>query len=210
MTKKLSAEFVGTFFIVVAPVLASRFKADLMTSAMVSGLAVLAMIYALGPVSGAHFNPAVTLGFAAAGRFPWRQVASYMGAQFAGAIAGAGLVAALFGPGFGAHIPSGSAGQSVAVEVLLGFLLMLVIAAVATDKRVHPGVPGAAIGLTVVLGVLIGGPISGGSMNPARSFGPAVFNPGALGVIYVYLLAPAIGAVLAARFFELIRSDPEP
>jgi MIP family channel proteins len=168
------------------------------------------MIYALGPVSAAHFNPAVTLGFLMAGRFPRRYVLPYILAQILGGVTAAAVVALLFGSGFGAHVPApGSALRAVCLEALLTFLLMLVIISVATDRRVSGTVPGLAIGLTVVLDVLIGGPVTGGSMNPARSLGPALFAGGAaLSHYWVYVLGPIIGAVIAARLFEGLRLHP--
>jgi MIP family channel proteins len=216
MMRRYLAEFVGTFGIVFAPVALSATghlrggEANLMAAAWVSGLAVLAMIYALGPISAAHFNPAVTLGFAVARRFPWRFVLPYWGAQFAGAIAAAGACALLFGAGHGVHIPAGSTVRAVGLEAVLTFLLMLVIVSVATDRRVNGAVPGLAIGLTVVFDVLIGGPVSGGSMNPARSLGPALFSGGAaLSAYWVYVVGPLLGAVIAARVYEGIRGSEE-
>jgi MIP family channel proteins len=217
ISRRALAEFVGTFGIVFAPVAiagSSRWHggdASLAAAAWVSGLAVLAMIYALGPISAAHFNPAVTLGFAAAGRFPWRHVPRYWIAQFAGGIAAAGLAALFFGLGHGAHVPGiGANPRAAGVEASLTFLLMLVIMAVATDRRAHGAVPGLAIGLTVVFAVFIGGPVTGGSMNPARSLGPALFAGGAaLTDYWVYVIGPAIGAVLAARLYEALRGGEE-
>lgn len=213
MLRRYLAEFIGTFGIVFAPVALSATgrlhggDSGLMAAAWVSGLAVLAMIYALGHISAAHFNPAVTLGFAVAGRFPWRYVAPYWVAEFSGGIAAACLAALLFGGGYGAHVPAaGPALRSVGVESVLTFLLMLVIIAVATDKRANGAVPGLAIGLTVVIDVLIGGPVTGGSMNPARSLGPALFAGGAaLSSYWIYIVGPVIGAVVAARLYEAIR-----
>jgi len=213
--KRYAAEAVGTFGIVFAPVALSATSAlpngasGILAAALVSGLAVLAMIYALGPVSAAHFNPAVTLGFATANRFPWRYIPGYIASQMTGATVAALFVALLFGPGHGVHIPSGSGFQNVGTEFALSFLLMFVIIAVATDRRVSSTVPAIAIGFTVILCVLIGGPITGGSMNPARSFGPAIVAGGpALTHVWLYLGVPPLGAVVAARLYEALRLHP--
>ncbi len=217
MIRRYAAEFVGTFGIVFAPVAlsgAAHFPGaagDLAAAAWVSGLVVLAMIYALGHISAAHFNPAVSLGFAVAGRFPWRFVLPYWAAQFAGGIAAAGGAALLFGRGHGVHIPApGPLSRAVGVEAVLTFFLMLVIIAVATDKRVAGAVPGLAIGLTVVFDVMIGGAVTGASMNPARSLGPALFgSPAALSSYWVYVVGPALGAVVAARVYEAMRGGEQ-
>ena len=217
MMRRYAAEFVGTFGIVFAPVALSASghfpgaDSGLMASAWVSGLAVLAMIYALGHISAAHFNPAVTLGFAVAGRFPWRYVLPYGVAQVLGGIAAAGLAALLFGGGYGAHVPApGPLARAVGVEAILTFFLMLVIISVATDKRANGAVPGLAIGLTVVFDVLIGGPVTGGSMNPARSLGPALFAGGAaLTNYWIYVVGPCVGAVAAALLYETLRGGEQ-
>lgn len=213
MLRRYVAEFVGTFGIVFAPVALSAAghfagaDSGLMAAAWVSGLAVLAMIYALGHISAAHFNPAVTLGFAVAGRFPWRYVIPYWIAEFLGGIAAAALSALFFGGGHGVHIPApGPLWRAIGVEATLTFFLMLVIIAVATDKRANGAVPGLAIGLTVVFDVLIGGALTGGSMNPARSLGPALFGGAApLAVYWIYLVGPVMGAVAASLLYEAIR-----
>lgn len=215
MRQRYIAEFVGTFGIVFAPVALSATgnlsgsDGGLMAAAWVSGLSVLAMIYALGHICGAHFNPAVTLGFAVARRFPWRYVLPYWIAEFAGGITAAIVVALLFGSGYGAHVPAaGIVARAIGMEAVLTFFLMLVIISVATDKRVAGAVPGLAIGLTVVFDVLIGGPVSGGSMNPARSLGPALFAGGnALMNYWIYVVGPVLGAVVAARLYEAIRGS---
>ena len=215
MRQRYIAEFIGTFGIVFAPVALSATgtlpssDSSLMAAAWVSGLSVLAMIYALGHISAAHFNPAVTLGFAIARRFPWRYVLPYWVAEFLGGITAAAVVALLFGGGYGAHIPAlGLVPAAVGTEAVLTFFLMLVIISVATDKRVAGAVPGLAIGLTVVFDVLIGGPVSGGSMNPARSLGPALFAGGAaLANYWIYVIGPILGAVVAARLYEAVRGS---
>ena len=184
-------------------------KRRLMAAALISGLSVLAMIYTFGPISGAHFNPAVTLAFAAAKRFPGRDIAPYILTQFAGAISAAAFVGVMSQSGHGTHIPHGSTLQVVATEFALSFILMAVIAAVA-QKQVHAVIPGLSIGLTVTMNVLIGGPITGGSMNPARSFGPALIAGGeALHSSWLYLLVPPIGAIAGALMIgSLIQAQP--
>jgi MIP family channel proteins len=219
MRRRYAAEFVGTFGIVFAPVALSASgklpggDGSLTAAAWVSGLAVLAFIYTLGPVSAAHFNPAVTLGFTVARRFPARYLLPYWGAQFLGALTAALAAYTLFGAsGHGIHVPpNGNALRAVGMETILAFFLMLVIIAVATDRRVPPPVPAMAIGLTVVFAVWIGGPVSGGSMNPARSVGPALLSGGAaLASAWVYLIGPPFGAMLAALCYErLLRCAPE-
>jgi MIP family channel proteins len=216
MIKRYGAEALGTFGIVFAPVAVSASgsmhggEPGLMPAALVSGLAVLAMIYALGPISAAHFNPAVTLGFAVSKRFPWRYVVPYWMSQLLGAVVASGIAALLFGAGHGVHVPSDPALvlRNVGTEAVLSFLLMLVIIAVATDQRVSSTVPALAIGLTVVFCVLIGGPVTGGSMNPARSLGPALFAGGAaLSNYWLYLVGPCFGTTLASITYEALRLE---
>jgi MIP family channel proteins len=214
MWRRYVAEFVGTAVIVFAPVAVSASGAGgavgLQTAAWVSGLSVLAMIYALGHISAAHFNPAVSLGFAVAGRFPWRYVLPYWVAQIVGAFTGAGISYLLFGQGAGAHLPAVPPLRAVGMEAAISFILMLVIISVATDRRANGAIPGLAIGMTVVVGVLVGGPVSGGSMNPARSLGPALIVGGpALTTYWVYVVGPVLGVVMAARLYEAIRGGEE-
>ena len=218
MIRRYLAELVGTFGVVFVPVAfagssaISGSRPDLLGAALASGIAVLAMIYAFGPISAAHFNPAVTLGFASAGRFPWRFVPQYIVSQVIGSVLAAGIAAALFGAGPGSHIPAvpGALARNLGTEIAISFLLMTVIIAVATDKRVSGTVPGLAIGFMVVAGVMIGGPVTGGSMNPARSLGPALFVGGAaLSSYWIYLVGPSFGAVLGALMFERVRLEKE-
>jgi MIP family channel proteins len=217
LTRRYWAEFIGTFVIVFAPVFTSSVAkfhggdGSLLVAAFVSGLSVTAMIVALGGISAAHFNPAVTLGFAVAKRFPWRYVPFYWTAQLAGGIAAAACSYFITGGGAGAHIPANpnGFGANLATEIVLTFILMFVIMSVATDKRVLSSIPPFAIGATVILDVLIGGPVTGGSMNPARSFGPALFVSGALPVYWLYLVGPIIGSMIAALVFEKVRPEIE-
>ncbi len=220
--RKMVAEFVGTFalvFVGCGAVIANDVtdgKVTLVGIALAFGLTVMTMIYATGHISAAHFNPAVTIGFAVAGRFPWRYVPHYLAAEFAGALFASFLHWALvsghaFNVNFGATVLGEglSVGQGFVVEVVLTFFLMFVIMAVATDKRAAPGAAGLAIGMTVTLCALSGGPLTGASMNPARSLAPALFaaigDTAALKQVWLYLTAPVVGAALAARLYEFLR-----
>lgn len=197
MKKKLIAEFLGTFGIVFAPLMASAAKTDLAIAAWVSGLTVTAMIYVFGPVSGAQFNPAVTLALTESGKHPKKDAIPYVLAQFAGGIAAAALGMLMFGEAFGTHVPSAPEAvlRNVSTEIVLSAILMAVIFAVIREDT--PLAP-LIIGLTVVLLVMMGGNITGGSMNPARSLGPDLFaGSQALGTVWVYLLAPPIGTSVA-------------
>ena len=182
--------------------------------AVAFGLAITTMIYALGHVSGAHFNPAVSFGFALTRHFAWRTVAAYWAAQATGAILAALLLRASLGDvaNVGATLPSGSDRQSFLWEVVLTFFLMLVVMAVATDARAVGEAAALAVGGTVGLCALVGGPISGASINPARSLGPALVS-GDLDSLWIYLLAPLLGASLGAFAYQYLRgfsSTPAP
>lgn len=171
------------------------------------GLVVMAMVYALGHVSGAHINPAVSIALASRGRFPWSSVPGYLAAQISGAVLAAlvlrgslGNVAAL-----GATQPSGSVGQSFVWECVLTATLLVVIVSVATDARAVAGVAAVAIGGTIALAALVGGPISGASLNPARSLGPALVS-GELSSLWIYLAAPVLGGLAGAAAYDALRS----
>jgi MIP family channel proteins len=174
--------------------------------ALAFGLVIAVMIYALGHISGAHLNPVVSVGFAVGRHFPWSRAMTYSTAQVAGAILGALLLRATLGADLGVTQPSGSDLQSLAWEVMLTFFLMLVITSVATDTRAVGEAAALAIGGTVALGALVGGPISGASMNPARSLGPALVS-GDLTAIWIYLVGPLIGAVAAAVTYRFLREQ---
>jgi aquaporin NIP len=173
---------------------------------LVFGMVVAVMIYAVGHLSGAHFNPAVTLGFAASGKFPMKDVPIYWLAQFIAAILAIAVLAAILptGSGYGATIPKVPTLPALLWEAILSFFLMFVIIAVATDTRAHGVLAGLAIGATVSLDAFVGGPITGASMNPARSMAAAIWE-GQLGVLWIYFVGPAIGAVAAALTYERIR-----
>ena len=202
----LVAEAIGTFTLVFAGcgaiAVGSLGPAGV---AAAFGLAIMVMVYAFGHVSGAHFNPAVTAAFAVGRHFPVARVLPYWAAQVGGAIAGAALLRVTLGDvPLGVTQPAGSDAQALVWEVLLTFFLMLVIVAVATDTRAVGQGAAIAIGGTVALGSLIGGPISGASMNPARSLGPALVS-GDLSDLWIYLLAPPVGAVIAVLVYRYLQ-----
>ena len=215
LLKKSFAEAIGTFTVVFAGcgsiMVAERFPGTLSHSAIsvIFGLAVAVMIYAVGHISGAHFNPAVTLAFAAARHFPFEEVLAYWVSQLVGAFAAMAALTMIlpFGKFYGATFPAISLFQALSWEIILTFFLMFVIVAVATDTKAVGTMAGAAIGATVMLAAWVGGPVTGASMNPARSLAPAVFE-GRLEVMWIYVVGPCIGAVLAALFYEAIRISP--
>ena len=214
LSRKVVAEAVGTFFIVFAGcgamAVANRFPGSVAPGAVpvIFGLAVAAMIYAVGHISGAHFNPAVTLAFAAARHFPPREVPWYWTAQFFGAFTAIGLLAVVLPPGtdFGAPVPAVLGYQSVIWEAVLTFCLMFVIIAVATDTRAVGTMAGAAIGAAVTVGAFVGGPVTGAAMNPARALPPLLIE-GHASSFWIYAVGPLLGALAAAYLYESIRCE---
>jgi aquaporin NIP len=210
--KKLAAEFLGTFCLVFAgtgAIVINQASNGAITHAGIAltfGLIVLAMIYTVGDVSGAHLNPAVTTAFAVARRFPWREVPGYLGAQVGGALAASGLLRFLFPANatLGATLPAGSAGQSFILEIVLTFILMFVVLNVSTGAKEKGITAGIAVGAVIALEAMFAGPICGASMNPARSLAPALVS-GQLQHLWIYLAAPALGAILAVPACCLIR-----
>jgi MIP family channel proteins len=208
------AELIGTFGLVFAgcgAIMINTLSGGQVTHVgvgLVFGLIITVMIYALGHISGAHFNPAVTLGFVLARHFPLKKLVGYWLAQFAGAILASACLRLLFGnvAYLGTTLPAGSGGawQSFGLEALLTFFLMFVIMAMATDTRAVGQAAALAIGGTVGLEALFAGPISGASMNPARSLGPALFS-WTWTDQWVYLLAPLLGAAVGAYVYRLLR-----
>ncbi len=215
--RRLVAEALGTFFLVfIGPgaVMVNAYSGGALGQvgiALAFGFVIVAMIYGVGHLSGAHINPAVTLGFWSVRRFPTAEVLPYIVAQCIGAVAASlALRTALGAVGnMGATVLSIPTSAGFMVEWLLSFGLMFVIMAVATDERVADGFAALAVGLTVGFCALMGGPLTGASMNPARSFGPAVIG-GIWRAHWLYWLAPISAMVVAARAYELLRISRPP
>jgi len=177
--------------------------------ALVFGLVIMAMVYATGHLSGAHINPAVTVAFTLTRHFPPREAGAFVAAQLMGATAGALALLAIWPDQpaeLGATVPTVGAGSAVAYELLLTALLMFVIMAVATDARAVGSGAAIAIGGTIGLNALFGGPVTGASMNPARSLGPALAS-GEWADFWVYLAGPLAGAALGALAYQLVRGE---
>lgn len=210
---RLAAEFVGAFGLVFAGT--GAVIINTITDGGVShvgigltfGLIIMVMIYAFGHVSGAHFNPAVTLAFAAGRHFSWALVPQYWAAQLAGGITASLVHRGLFGDvaHLGATLPLGSASQSFGLEIVLTLILMVVITSVATDTRAVGQAAAIAIGGTIGLEALFAGPISGASMNPARSLAPAIVS-GTWQDQWLYVAGPAMGAVAGVFIYNGIRT----
>ena len=213
------AELVGTFILIfggtavaVAAILARPTAGpayDSLAVALAFGLSLAIVVAAVGHVSGAHVNPAVTLGMAATNKFPWQYVPVYIGAQLVGAILGALATWLAFGgPGRGeaklaATYPAQGVGdlQAFVVEALITFILVFVVMAVATDDRAPAAIAPIAVGFALAVGVFIAGPVTGGSVNPVRSLGPMIVA-GDLTSVWLYILGPIVGAVLAALLYD--------
>ena len=214
MTKKLVAEFLGTFCLVFAGT--GAIVIDTVSGGAVShvgvaltfGLIVLAMIYTIGDISGAHINPAVTIGFFVARRFEARNVLPYVMSQCAGALLASVALRFLFPQSatLGATVPADSAMQSFVLEMILTALLMFVILSVSTGAREKGITAGIAVGAVIGLEALFAGPISGASMNPARSLAPAVIS-GNTQMVWIYLVAPVLGALLAVPACICVRES---
>jgi MIP family channel proteins len=214
LLRALVAEAIGTFALVFAG--AGAIMVDTKTHALghvgiaiTFGLVIMVMIYAVGHISGAHFNPAITFAFALTRQFPRTRTVAYWGAQAFGAITAALLLRASLGKiaDVGATLPSGSQGQSFVWEIVLTGFLMFVVMAVATDTRAVGEAAAIAVGGTIGLDAMFGGPISGASMNPARSLGPALVS-GNLHALWIYIAAPLIGASIGALLYQFIRAKP--
>jgi len=202
--QKCFAEFFGTFALVFAgtgAITINDVSGGVITHvgiALTFGLVVLAMIYALGDVSGAHLNPAVSIGFWASGRFPASQLGGYICAQLVGAVSASAVLRLLFPKHatLGGTLPSGTEWQSFILETILTLILMLVILNVSTGAKEKGITAGIAVGAVIALEAMFAGPICGASMNPARSFGPALLTLNFTN-LWVYVAGPVLGAVLA-------------
>lgn len=213
LPRPLVAEAIGTFALVFAG--CGAVMVDAKTGqlghvgvAISFGLVIMFGIYAVGHISGAHFNPAVTFAFALTRHFPWSRALAYWGSQVVGALVAAALLRASLGniAHTGATLPSGSQGQSFLWELVMSGFLMFVILAVATDTRAVGEAAAIAIGGTIGLDAMFGGPVSGASMNPARSLGPALVS-GDLHALWLYILAPLLGTSVGGLAYQFVRGE---
>ena len=219
LARRCFAELIGTFILIVCgcgAVVVNDTTGALTHPgiAITWGLVVLALIYAIGDLSGAHINPAVTVGFAVSKRFPWNEVLFYIAAQLAGAFAAAFFLKLLFPESekLGATIPRGMWQQSFALEVFLTWFLMLAVLGVSIGAKEKGITAGIAVGAIIGLEAMFAGPICGASMNPARSAAPALVS-GHAQHAWIYLVAPTLGAMLAVPTYQLLnptRGDPAP
>ena len=202
--KNCLAEFIGTFILVFAgtsAIVVNDLNGGVVTHvgiSLVFGLIVLAIIYTIGDISGAHINPAVTIAFWWAGRFPAHQVLPYVISQISGALVASIIVNLQFSghQTLGATIPIAGQQQAFILETILTFILMLVVINVSTGAKEKGLIAGIAIGSVIATEALFAGPITGASMNPARSIGPAIIS-GQMQYLWIYLIAPVCGAILA-------------
>lgn len=218
LSTRLCAEAFGTFCLVFAgtgAVVVNEVTGGAVSHvgvALTFGLVVMVLVSTLGRVSGCHINPAVTLGLVAGGRMAWAVVPAYLASQCAGALAGSGVLRLVFPESvtLGATLPAGGATQSVVLEFLLTLILMVVVLAVSAGDAAERRLGGVVIGGLIGLEALFAGPISGASMNPARSLAPAVvsMNSTNLASLWIYLVAPVAGAVAAVPVFRCL--DPGP
>jgi aquaporin NIP len=217
LRRRAAAEGIAAFVLVFAGcgaiIADAQYEGSLGTVgiALVFGLVIMVMVYATGHLSGAHINPAVTIAFTLSRHFPAREALAYIVAQCVGAI-GAALVLLAVWPSkpadLGATLPSVGAGSALVYEAILTAFLMFVIMAVATDTRAVGAAAAIAIGGTIGFDALLGGPVTGASMNPARSFGPALVS-GTWTDFWVYVAGPVVGAGVGALAYQLVRGDRE-
>ncbi|MGY1751581.1 MIP/aquaporin family protein [Blastococcus sp. SYSU D01042] len=221
LVRSATAELIGTALLVFvgtsAAVAAGRGSYELLAVVLAFGVTLVALAAAFGHVSGCHLNPAVTLGLAASGRFPWPAAAGYVGAQLAGGLLGAAATWACYGDRgrtvekLGATVPDGgvSTASAFLVELLVTFLLVLVVISVATDDRAEGGIAPVAVGLALAAAIFAAAPLTGGAVNPARAFGPNLLA-GELAPLWIYLVAPTLGGILAAVLYARVFARTEP
>ncbi|KAI4339451.1 hypothetical protein MLD38_024395 [Melastoma candidum] len=217
ITQKVIAEAVGTYFVIFSgcgAVAVNKIYGSVTFPGIcvVWGLIVMVMVYSVGHISGAHFNPAVTITFAIFRHFPWKQVPLYIIAQLLGSTLASGTLSLLFDVNENAYygtLPVGSQLRSLILEMIISFLLMFVISGVATDNRSVGEMAGIAVGMTIMLSIFIAGPVSGGSMNPARSIGPAIVMHQYRG-LWLYIIGPIVGTVMGGFTYNLIRFTDKP
>ncbi|EOY03981.1 hypothetical protein QUC31_017479 [Theobroma cacao] len=210
--QKLIAELIGTYFIIFAgcgSVAVNKIYGSVTFPGVCVtwGLIVMVMIYSVGHISGAHFNPAVTITFAIFRRIPFKQVPVYVAGQLMGSILASATLALVLDVTPSAYfgtVPVGSNAQSFSVEIIISFLLMFVISGATTDNRAVGELGGIAVGMTIMLNVFVAGPISGASMNPARSIGPALVKHVYKG-LWLYIFGPIIGTIAGAFIYNLMR-----
>lgn len=221
------AELIGTYFLVLAGTAAAvsavlnlpiaGLPADTLTVALSFGLTLIALVFALGHISGAHFNPAVTMALSVVGKFPIKYTPFYVVAQTGGAMLAALTVLYMFGDKakevavLGATLPADGVDvwRVMIIEAIVTFLLMLVIMAIATDSRSAKAAAGTAIGFTLTVGILIAGPLTGGALNPARALGPMIIA-GEFNSFWAYIVGPIVGAILAAIIYVVLAGAEEP
>jgi len=211
--RPLVAEAIGAFALVFAGcgavmVDAKTHQLGHVGVALTFGLVIMFGVYAVGHISGAHFNPAVTFAFAMTRHFPWSRALGYSSAQIVGGLVAAAILRGSLGnvAHVGATLPSGSQGQSFLWELVMSGFLMFVILAVATDTRAVGEAAALAVGGTIALDAMFGGPISGASMNPARSLAPAVVS-GDLHALWLYVVAPVLGTSLGGVAYQFVRGE---
>lgn len=212
--KKYISEFIGTFSMIfcgTGAMTVNEITGGEVTHvgiAITWGLIVMAMIYAFGETSGAHFNPSVTIAFAYAKKFAWKEVPKYIIAQILGAFAASLILWFLFptSENLGATIPTVDVGRAFVMELLLTFFLMVVIINVSTGSKEIGIIAGIAVGAVVLLEAMFAGPITNASMNPARSIAPAIVS-GKMQHLWMYILAPILGAILAVISCKLVKED---
>ncbi|KAK3036621.1 hypothetical protein RJ639_030190 [Escallonia herrerae] len=215
--RKVVAEIIATYLLVFvtcgsgALSASDEHKVSKLGASVAGGLVVTVMIYAVGHISGAHMNPAVTLAFAAVRHFPWKQVPFYAAAQLTGSISASFTLRLLLHPikHVGTTSPSGAEIQALIMEIVVTFSMMFITSAVATDTKAIGELAGIAVGSAVCITSILAGPISGGSMNPARTIGPAIASRYYKG-IWVYIVGPVTGTLLGAWSYNLIRVTDKP